>query len=390
MKRVFVIQRNDLTKYPPTQSLINVLLDMGVEVIYVGLFSDKEGQKNFEQRGVKFVPIVYKNYDVSKFRIVNHLTLLAWQAKYKHLMRQFFKETEFGKDDLVWYIYDNSALFLYKYFEKIPYVIQFYEFVDYTFGWKYHLLYPHYNVKRFFSKARKLIHCEYTRAMITNGLFGIKNAPIVMPNKPYEETSGKMLEPKDDIMKIISEVKQKIEGKRVIIYQGVFNSYERRLDEFCEAMALLPNKYMLICMGAKNAYYEKVRQKYQGKNIIFLPFVKPPYHLQITKLAHIGVMTYFPAGNKYEQVINPLFCAPNKIFEYGKYSIPMIANDVPGLQMIFCQYNCGKIVSQPLTPQKVADCIISIENNYEQMSKGSKAYYDSVDLRDIIKNVIYE
>lgn len=51
-------------------------------------------------------------------------------------------------------------------------------------------------------------------------------------------------------------------------------------------------------------------------------------------MASIGVMSYSPHQKTHAGVVNALYCAPNKIFEYGKYGKPMIANDVPALKYI--------------------------------------------------------
>ena len=76
-----------------------------------------------------------------------------------------------------------------KYIEKNKYVVQFYEFENYNLSGLGKLLHPNYDAWRYMHKAKALVHCEYNRAMISNGLYGIKNSPIVLPNKPYEDAN---------------------------------------------------------------------------------------------------------------------------------------------------------------------------------------------------------
>lgn len=108
----------------------------------------------------------------------------------------------------------------------------------------------------------------------------------------------------------------------------------------------------------------------------------------ITKEAYIGVLTYFPRPYSINSVINPIYCAPNKIFEYAKYGIPMISNDIPALHYIFNEYSCGKCINYPMTPQSIASIIGDISQNYNQYSSGSHNYYESVNTLKIIKDII--
>jgi glycosyltransferase involved in cell wall biosynthesis len=379
--------RNDLVKYPPTISLIKILLQLGVEVTYVGKYSDFDGKRDFENRGVHFVPIVYENKDVSKIRIINHIAIVYWQLMYKYKMRKFLNSYNITEKELIWFIYSDAAAFLQNTLEKFNYLIHFYEFENFSLGFKGKLLHPRYNAKRFFSRAIKTIHCEYNRALITNGLYGLNTEPCILPNKPFEENEGNIIP--ENIKNTINTLREQLTCKKVIIYQGIFDPNERRLDEFCEAIKLLPKEFVFVCMGGGlGSYYETVKDKYECDRIIFLPFIKPPYHLLVTKMASIGVMSYFPRRENYVDVINPLFCAPNKIFEFGKFGIPMIANDCPGLKGIFQQYNCGITIPSPITPKKIAKAVLEIDSQRQLMSKGSLRYYNSVDLVDIIKKII--
>ena len=388
MSRIIIIPKDDLVLYPPTLSLIQVLIELGKEIVCVGDYSDKERKAALEQAGVKFVPIYRKTKDVSSNRIVNWITIIVRMKQYQRKIKRFLESSEVFKDDLIWFIYTNSIGYIQKYIEKFNYVIQFYEFEDFSLSGKEKLFHPGYGVHRLLTNAKALIHCEYNRAMITNGLYGINTEPIILPNKPFEDEKQKSLLIPSEIEAIVENVKDRIKGRKVILYQGIFDPSERRLDEFCESMSLLDDNYVFIAMGGGGGYFDEIKAKYESDRIIFIPFIRPPFHLLITQMANYGVLTYHPADHSYVGVINPLYCAPNKIFEFGKYGVPMIANDVPGLKLIFETYKCGKTVSSPLTPQKIADTILEMESSYEGMSRGSRTYYDSVDIRRIINQIV--
>ena len=48
----------------------------------------------------------------------------------------------------------------------------------------------------------------------------------------------------------------------------------------------------------------------------------------MTSHAYIGAVTYTRTS------FNHLFCAPNKIWEYSGAAVPMISDDLPGLQVV--------------------------------------------------------
>ena len=388
MRRIVIIPKDDLILYPPTLSLIQVLVKLGRDVICVGEYSDIDRKRVLEESGVSFIPVFRKTKDVSKIRVINWIVIFLRMKQYQRKIKQVLQSPLISKDDLIWYIYTNSIGYIQKYIEKYKYIIQFYEFEDYSLGGKEKWLHPNYDVHRFFAGAQSLVHCEYNRAMITSGLYGITKKPTILPNKPYEINEPQIEDLPYDIKELVDNIRTRIVGKKVIIYQGIFDSSERRLNEFCEAMQFLTTDYVFVAMGGGGEYYNEIKTKYESERVIFLPFVRPPYHLLITKMASYGVLTYHPANHSYIGVINPLYCAPNKIFEFGKYGIPMIANDVPGLKLIFESYKCGKTVPMPLTPNSIAETILSIDKVYDVMSKGSRSYYDSVNVETIVKSII--
>lgn len=387
-KRVILFPKDDLVYYPPTISLLKILVRQGMVVECVGEYSDPQGKQALEAEGVKFVPIYRKIKDESKFRIVNWMTIIWRMRKYTKAVKRYLSTANVTNNDLLWFVFADSIGQLQKTIEKFPYIIQFYEFEDYSLDGIGKLLHPKYDAQRLLYNAKALVHCEYNRAMITNGLYGLNKEICVLPNKPYEDENAAPVEVPGDIQRIVEDVKQKINGKKVILYQGIFNANERRLDEFCEAIERLPQNYVFIAMGGGGGYFEEIQKKYHSDKIIYLPFIRPPHHLLITQLADYGILTYHPNNQSYVGVINPLYCAPNKIFEYGKFGVPMIANDVPGLKLIFETYKCGRIISYPITVDKIVESILEIDKQHEEISKGAKAYYDSVDLERIVKEIV--
>lgn len=378
--RIHIIMKHDLVNYPPMQSLLEVLTELGREVFYLGLCTDARKREYYEKKGVKFIPITY----IPK---VGALAMIKTQFAYRKSVKEYVRDNYKKDTDLIWYEYTDSAYMLYEVLKGTDYLVHFYEFTRIKFSWKYELLYRGYDMGDFVRGACAVIHCEYNRAHITRGLFGLKNLPFVLPNKPYPDNANYDNIP-DEVQILVDSVKGKIAGRKAILYQGVFESNERRLEEFCEAIKEMPEDYVLVAMGGGARYYENLKKRYESDRILFVPFIKSPYHLLVTKLASIGVLSYFPLDNSYAGVINPLYCAPNKIFEYSKFGIPMISNDLPGLKAMYHEFNCGRVVPYPITPTSIVNTISDIMNDYERISEGSKNFYNSVNVKEIVTKIL--
>lgn len=379
--RIFIIMHNNLMHYPPMISLIDILCELGEKVIYIGDYTESPTTKRFTSQGVNLVRLGYK-------REGSQLNRLKAQIRYKRELSAVLERYDVCNEDLLWYVYSDSATFLHKLLAKYRYLVHYYEFERQEYSWKFKLLYPSFTQEKLVHNAVGIIHCEYNRAQIFKGMVGLERIPFILPNKPYVKDGAISNNIPDEIQKAISSINEKIIGKKVILYQGIFNSKERKLEEFCQAVNLLPEEYLLIAMGRGDNSFVQLKDKYESDRILFIPFIIPPYHLLITEKASIGVLSYSPTSRTYYGVINPLYCAPNKIFEYAKYGKPMISNDNPGLKYVFDKYNCGCVVNDPISPQNVKDAILTVMNDYERKSKGAIEYYNSVDLHKAVKSII--
>ncbi len=379
-KNIYLIMEQDLAEYPPTLSLINALLDLRFNVNYIGYYSDLIQKTNLSNKGVCFHDVIKYAKGESLFKKL--LSILKFKKQVVSILKQ-----ESVSDEYVWILGHDTICALSSIVGKYNTVLMFYEFTHSYLNIKYKLLFPHYNLEKTLKSAKKIVHCEYNRAQITMGLNELSSAPFVLPNKPYFSNDWRDNIP-EDIVIMVDNIKEMIRGKKVLLYQGLFNSSERRLEEFCLATNKLPEEVVFMAMGHGSNYYDDLKRRYESDRILFLPFVRPPYHLLITEMCSIGVMSYFPRSKDFVDVINPLYCAPNKIFEYSLFGIPMLANDIPGLHSIFSEYKCGVCVPMPLTVENIVSSVKRILDNYSEMSKGSLAYYDSVDVKSIISQIV--
>lgn len=381
IKRVFTIIKEDLVFFPPTLSLIRALCDLNIQVIHLGNYSDSIQRQDLESKGVKFVELI--KYNKSDTLI----TKLIKQKKFKKKVIKYLEASNISESDYVWILNAETVCLLSSIVGKYRTILQFYEFQNPVFNWKYWMLNPTYNYVKTLHKAEKIVHCEYNRAQISKGLYDLDNLPYILPNKPYinETVLGEL---PVEVKNLIDDIKIKIKGKKVVLYQGIFRSKERRLQEFCQAIKELTDDFVLIAMGKGGDEYERLKKKYECDRILFIPFVRPPYHLLVTEMASVCVLSYFPSSETLSHTINPIYCAPNKIFEYAKYGKPMISNDIPGLYYPFKLYNCGRCIKYPMTVEHVKETLKDIFDNYNCLSKGALELYNSVDIKEIISEIV--
>ena len=378
--KVFLVLKERLVSYPPVLSLIDSLLLLGKEVVFVGDSRGFDQREKYESKGVVFEDTTEYKAKASVFEKFMRMRM------FKRDVTRYLKG-RIGEGDILWIMHAESVCLLHDLVPKYKTVLHFFEYVEPQISWKYRLLSPGFDMGKACRSAYKVVCCEYNRAHITKGLFQLEDLPVILPNKFFADDT--VLEnPPADVAEKVSAIAEKIEGKKVVLYQGIFLDKERRLEEFIRAINAMPDDYALIAMGAGSEMYEDLKKRYSSSKIIFVDFINPPYHLLVTKLASIGILSYFPRSQSVATVINPLYCAPNKTFEYSRYGIPMISNDVPALYYQFLEYHCGEIVTFPMTEEQIIAKIYKISKNRAYYEEGARKFYDSVDIVEIVKTIV--
>lgn len=382
MKKVFIIIKEDVVQYPPVLSMIQVLYDLNYKVIHIGVYSDIAQKKELENIGVEF------RNDIRLNTYSGYLKKIKEQLAFKRYVKKVLR-SEYTPGDIVCVVNEDTVCLLWNVIKQYDPILYFLELTGFNVRPKYRIYAPTFSLKKACQKVSKIICCEYNRAHIMKGLYQLDKLPYILPNKYYATQSLKANTtiPQDVQMKI-QALSEKIKGKKVVLYQGAFTSKERRLEEFISAINAMPEDYVLIAMGG-GTIYKDLKKVYSSKKVIFVDFIQPPYHLEVTRLAHIGVLSYFPNDKSLVDILNPIYCAPNKIFEYSKYSLPMISNDLPSLKMVFQEYHCGETVGYPIDDIKIKEKLERIFQNYEMYSEGAKKFYDSVDVKLIIKEIMH-
>jgi glycosyltransferase involved in cell wall biosynthesis len=216
---------------------------------------------------------------------------------------------------------------------------------------------------------------EYNRTVLYQIWFKLKQRPIVLANKPY------FIPTKESLEQLKEKYQDKISlfrNKKIILYQGLI-SKERDLSNYIQAIKKIKGEYQLVLLGHD---YGMLQQYLEiDPELIHIDFIPAPDYLLFTSLAHIGIVTYDP----YK--LNSAYCAPNKIYEYAAFSLPMLGNDVPGLKNIFEQYKIGVIIKEN-DENSILNGILEISNHLEKYKLLARKFYEAIDNTTIINDIL--
>lgn len=366
------IERGEL--YPPFLSVLKILADLKFEVYLIDCCQNDDIISFCLHNYIKIIPI-HNQYDGEKTLIIKSFDFLRLRSQLWNTVDQIYSD-----GDILWVFSYCTLKILGKKLLQYNYILHLFELIDKFYFCKSIKLFK-FDLVPFCLNAAKVVVCEQNRAYITQALMGLKELPVVLPNKPYFFTSSRQ---GCDILRRLMPTMAKLAGKKIIIYQGCI-SPERPLYEFIAAMDYLDNEYVFLVLGGQTNPYPEVR----SDQYVYMPYIPAPHHLEVTKIAHIGVLNYHPSMDSICSPLNSIYCAPNKIYEYSRFGLPMIGNDIPGLQETITRYKAG-ICLQTIDRQSIAEAIIKIDRNIELYRKHSLNFYNSTDCIKIVDNMLTE
>lgn len=359
MKHILVICKGSLDKAVPIVSIAQTFNTAGnnVEIIC----SDVSCGLNNElvESGINILSLGIKKINS------NNQLLTIWEKLYHWLVFRLKTKKILGEKipDILYVATADTAIVLHGILAKYKYILHLRELHDQQ---------PFYMrlLRKPAQQAYKVVVPEENRAYLYYNFLKLKNIPEVIPNKPfYHPNQAKM-----SIEFLDPEIQHKLRTKKNILYQGPID-IERNLNELIKACALLQG-YNIILMGQDYGLIDTYRKI--NSNIIHIPFVRPPLHLNITSWAYIGVITY----DLYS--LNTIYCAPNKIWEFSGFNIPILGNINPGLKYTIGQSGAGVLVDFN-DENKIIKGISFIEDNYSQIQTYANKFYNSIESNRINK-----
>ena len=203
--------------------------------------------------------------------------------------------------------------------------------------------------------------------------------PLIINNKPAPNDIEKQSPVIHDSKG--REIIKLLENKKIILYQGIVDQ-ERPIQVIAEAVESLADEYAFVVMTESECQDLKNYSK-----TFVIPFVTPPYHLEITSWAYIGILIYTPVYGSFSSPLNSIYCAPNKLYEYSQFGLPMIGNDIPGLKYTI-EYNDMGICVDHLGPEEIKDAIMYIKETYMIKSSNSKKFFENTTNNKAIESAL--
>lgn len=367
--KVVLIHRNIFQNRPPLVSLVKTMVSFGIVPTIITAGLNEEYKTFFDVNGVKYYVIPFK-LKLGRFSSVkNYLNAKRWGKKVDRLISLF------PKDNTVLWIEGNytfTSLDI-KLVNSYKHVLQIQEMFNVP-GFKGYMYKS--VIASLSKKAEAVIVPEYNRAFFYKLHFGLKKLPFVLPNKPAfvpDEKNLKILQEKYAQYNHIFE-------KKVILYQGIISSTRSNYIPALDALKRIDinNEYLFVFLGRDLTGYVG-RLKKQGYNVEHIPFVPAPEYLYFTSKAYIGIVNYV------DNCLNNIYCAPNKIYEYSAFGVPMLANDIPGLRYTIGINNCGSLYSDENDVEKTLRYIIQ---NHDTMSENAKKFFNDTDYKKSISIIL--
>ncbi|MCI1779359.1 MAG: hypothetical protein LKI53_05310 [Bacteroidales bacterium] len=272
-------------------------------------------------------------------------------------VKRFLKTAEY---EYLYIATGDTAIDLKGIYDKSKYILHLRELYDSS---------PLYMklLEKIARRAYKVVVPELNRAYLYYHFLKLDTVPSIIVNRPFDHPRTRKM----DIDFLDPEIQTKIKTKKNIIYQGPI-ARERDLTKLVEAsLEWNSNEYNLILLGKDYGMLDVYRKI--NPNILHIPFVSPPLHLNITSWAYIGVIAYDLKS------LNTIYCAPNKVWEFSGFGIPVLGSCNPGLFSSIGYFNAGKLVDF-YNCDKIINGIDFIINNYDIMRKNAVKMYDNAEL----------
>lgn len=376
-KAITIVESNDIQNYPPVISLTQNLLENGHEVHLVGRSSSAIQPKACYAD--RFHPYELRHYSgatAGKSVIARIGNRRALNEQIRSLTAEAMSHS-----DILWTTSVNALRALGSSVLRYKHVMQLMELQRFCYQYKGHFKFP---IDEYARKAFRVVVPEINRAYITQIWWNLANRPYVLPNKPY---SCELIEPLEEMLPHLEQMA--CDGRISMLYLGgIFP--DRDLSQFAEVAERHSDKYSFYIVGKPcndrmRRYLNELLVQYPSTT--YCGYYPPPYHLNFIRFAKIGLLPYKPVIADALSELNALYCAPNKIFEYAAFGVPMIGSDVIGLQLPFQRFGIGKCTD--LKADNIEQVLSDIAPNRKQMAEACKVYYECVDLDHIVADIIY-
>ena len=307
--KIIVIHKSNLEKIPPVISAMDIMLELGYEIVLINTGVAKNLYDLFHQKGVDIYTIRDKKRNIKLLKLIDYINFR--KKAFKIITKYSCTESI-----LLWIEGGPTILCLGSKIKRYKYILQISELHE-----KQNLLLRAMN--KVIHQAAAVFIPEYNRTILYKIWFKLSKKPLVLPNKPY------FLPSIDDLSVIKSKYEDVIallEDKKVILYQGGI-SKTRMLDKIACITKELSEEFRLLLVGAEQEEGVITELRKIDPTIIHVDFIPAPDYLIFATIAYIGFVFYAPTS------LNNAYCAPNKINEYSGVDVEYNNSFDPTLKM---------------------------------------------------------
>ena len=236
-------------------------------------------------------------------------------------------------------------------------------------------------VKKFWTKIEDLIFPKLRHSYtVCQSIADIYNSKYqmnmqVVRNIPFAQSTKKAQSPIDS------------KGKKVLLYQGAVN-VGRGIEWIIDAMPYLDGFiFYVVGDGDKlEELQEYVKHNQLTEKVIFTGRIPMEELAAYTACADIGINLLENKG------LNYYYSLPNRIFDYIRAEIPVLASDFPEIRKIVVHYQIGRLIDQ-YEPEFLAETIQQMAKQKKDTIGFAKANHEltweneSVQLFDIFNNI---
>lgn len=337
-KKVIVSVSNDLSFDQRVDKMCTTLYNLGFEVKLIGrlLPESKPLQRAYKTKRIKLIftkgALFYAFFNLRLFFVLLFSKVDIYHSNDLDTLLANFLAAKLRRKELV---YDS-----HEYFLGVPEI----QGRAAKKVWQ--------AIERFtFPKLKHIFTVNKSIAELYNNDYG-KELKIIR-NLPLKQKIEAVKSRKDLGMSL---------DKRIVILQGAGINIDRGSEELLEAIAL-SNDYVLYIVGTGEVIEDlKKRALAQDllNKVVFVGRVPYQEMMQYTLCSDVGVTL------DKDTNINYRFSLPNKIFDYMKAGIPVLASDLKEVANIVRTYNVG-IVIENHQPKSILDGLNAILNNKERV-----------------------
>lgn len=377
--KIILITSERLFEFPPIISLLQTLDRLGHETVLIAPCRDQ----GFDRQNLRHGRHLWVTESMADWLTAYHTNRIKASVAFRterflrggYLRRiPLLFRAELDSADVVWVLHENTVLLGGKAFvDKLGSFL-------YTM---YELCIKNAAVPRIYDyaarKALLTVVPEYNRAHIVKAYYELPQMPAVLPNRPLEHPRQKNLPISDpNIGKKIAGLKAA--GKKIVMYMGILSA-ERPLEPVIEAVEQAEG-YVLAVLGGRTPYLDRLEKTMAGR-FLYLGSVKPPHHLEVASHADVAYISYIAQNGS----INAVFCAPNKVYEFAGFGVPMLCNDNPGLKYTV-EHNRMGICVPELTTAEITAALNKIDTDAAAMGAAANRYFDGESVEEAVVAVL--